>query len=168
MPIHSGVASDATQRQSNMWAAAGVTSSLAAAAAEMLREDPGRPVPERLSNALRSMRDEISQIKTFAVNDRETLYQQQIDSRPEPELLIAQLAGGSTDEEGELRTETVRDLSSLLESIEVLLRDPNREAAARVEAFLSQLSQVEISLAQEGSSARSDVETALRPSVVVA
>jgi hypothetical protein len=165
VPIYPGSATDAAERRVSVWAAAGVTSSLAAAGAQLLGENPSKELPPRLRNALSAMRQEVNQIREFAVADTDVLLEQRVASGPYPELLMTELAVSTSDHPGEVKTQAVDVLTSLLQHIDELLEHPTTNTARLVEEYLSRLSQVELEMAQAQLATEAEVELSLRPAI---
>jgi hypothetical protein len=150
MPIYSRSDTDAVRVRDTHLSAAGVTSSLAATAAALLADDPGRELPPRLRGALARMRELVSDLSAFSEDQLGLLFEPNIDNRVDPEQLVARLMS-SPPNNRQKAGELVGALQSLSQDFDRLLQSPTEDAARRVEQFLGSLSRAETAQSQASS-----------------
>ena len=150
MPIYSDDEAEVEDRLASLLAGAGATTSLAASAAAQLRANPSEELPPRLRAALESTVHFFERSATIDVSYETP------NHLPVPEVLLAKLAEESPGAEV---GGNARDfINRLLEDLRSLLIKPTSEIAARVEQFLSALSQAENSQAQSLARGSLDLE----------
>jgi hypothetical protein len=153
MPIYSDDEAEAEDRLASVLAGAGATSSLAAAAAAALKEDPKADLPPRLKVALESI---VHVVERTASLDISVLSQERLNGLPFPEELVANLARQAPEANS---STNVKDLvNKVLADLRALLKEPAPDVAGRVEMFLAALSQSENSYAQSLARGSLDLE----------
>lgn len=155
MSIHSTTDSDGPEIPDTAFAASAVTTGLAATAASLLRNDPGRQLPPRLLRSLELVRDRLAKLMDIDDREVELLLQPMRGSHPDPDQALARFATQGRNEAS--REEFLRaqeSLAALKQAVERLITDPNREDAEEVEEFFGVLSQHESDIA--GAMLRSD------------
>lgn len=158
MPIYSDNEAELEDRLASLLAGAGATSSLAAAAAAMLKDDPTGTLTPRLRGALISMVRVFEGATTVdfsgGLDERDPKVQY-------PEELVARLAKPTPA--GDSHSTATEMIGALLKDLKSLLEAPSKSAAVRVESFLGELSRVENAQAQTLARGSLDLELASMP-----
>lgn len=131
VPIYSAGSADAAELESSAWAGSGIASSLAAAAAAMLRENPTQALPGRFVSALRLARTKLNELRQFAVDHAELL-RDPTSFKNDPQSPMAHFATYSDP-----RSDRVGDFAEMLEQLvqqlDSLIDAPDVATAAEVE-----------------------------------
>lgn len=149
MPIHSPTDVGAENGPDTDLAAAAVTSSLAATAASLLRNNPHMDLAPRLRRALETMHEHISKLANFDEEDARLLMEPRLDNRPDVDQALAKIATMPEPlSDVEYQVEGLQEaLSNVASQIEELLATPTTEVAENIEEFLGILSTFEMQMA---------------------